>query len=138
MIVTINLNIYTFNKHIIVARKLDSAGIIKYDELIYLINTAVNVERAHIHLAWSFCFRYFMGEGLHMDLFEAIQGMAEYYIDMLHECVESANVLLRRPIATDHMVGAFRGHKRKVDIGKKYCLYTCNTHYVHHVITSSA
>ncbi len=50
-----------------------------------------------------------------MDLFEAIQGMAEFYTDMLHECVESAKTLLRRPIAAEHMVEAFRGHKRKVD-----------------------
>ena len=54
-------------------------------------------------------------KGLHMDLFEAIQGMAEYYTDMLHECIESAKTLLKRPIATDHMMNAFLQHRLKVE-----------------------
>jgi hypothetical protein len=87
-------------------------------ELQLLEAYALQLHKAHSRLAWSYCFRYFCGEGIHMDVFEAVQGVVEFHTEMFHESLDSAKNSLKRigkAVTKDELLNAFITHRIKVD-----------------------
>ena len=62
----------------------------------FLVDTTTNiVEMRHV-LQWSYVFGFYLGEGIHCDYFEGLQGLLEADTERLHELAEAPMLMQAR------------------------------------------
>ena len=81
----------------------------------FLIDTTINiVEMRHV-LQWSYVFGFYLGEGIHCDYFEGLQGLLEADTERLHELAEAPMLMQARTGTLPFdSPGALQQHKHKV------------------------
>jgi len=84
-------------------------------DLSYLIATTERVVEMREVLRWSYVFGFYLGEGIHCDYFEGLQGLLEADTEQLHELAEAPILMVDKrsvlPFPSDEALAA---HKAKV------------------------